>query len=136
MPMKKHENILVFYKKAPTYNPQMVEGKPYVWKAQRSGGVAGGMTGESAPIDNKGTRYPSSIIRVSQERGLHPTQKPVELMSYLIRTFTNPGDVVLDCTMGSGTTGVAALKASRQFVGIEINVEYFELASRRISEEL
>jgi site-specific DNA-methyltransferase (adenine-specific) len=136
MPMKKHENILVFYREQPVYNPQMVEGEPYKWNSVRTGGEAGGMSAKNIndPIDNKGTRYPSSVLRMKQERGLHPTQKPVELMEYLIRTYSNEGDTVLDCTMGSGTTGVAAVKSGRNFVGIELDNGYFKNASSRILE--
>ena len=133
MPMKKHENVLVFYRKAPVYNPQMVEGTPYRWNSRRSGGEAGGVKQlRETPIDNTGTRYPSSILRFKQERGLHPTQKPVGLMEWLVRTFSNEGDVVLDCTMGSGTTGVACVRAGRRFVGMERDPKYFQLSKKRI----
>ena len=133
MPMKKHENILVFYKSQPTYNPQMEKGKPYVWESKRSGGEAGGITGEqNNKIINMGVRYPSSVLKIKQERGLHPTQKPVELMKYLIKTFSNNNDIILDCTMGSGTTGVAALETERRFIGIELDNKYFTLAKYRL----
>jgi site-specific DNA-methyltransferase (adenine-specific) len=134
MPMKRHENILVFYEKAGTYNPQMTEGRPYKWSAKRSKSEAGGMArGKDAPIDNKGTRYPTSVLRFAQERGLHPTQKPVALMEWLIRTYSNEGETVLDCCMGSASTGVAALKTGRKFVGIEKDPLYYELAVNRLS---
>jgi|TARA_R110000868_G_scaffold343065_1_gene604034 site-specific DNA-methyltransferase (adenine-specific) len=133
MPMKKHEDILVFYRKAPTYNPQMEKGKPYKWNSNRSGGEAGSITqNKETPIDNTGTRYPSSVLRFKQERGLHPTQKPVDLMEWLIRSYTNEGEVVLDNTMGSGTTGVACRNCGRSFIGIEMNDEYFNMAKDRI----
>jgi len=133
MPMKKHENVLVFYNRKPTYNPQMRRGKPYKWNSRRSGGSAGGIKqSKETPIDNKGTRYPSSVLRFKQERNGHPTQKPVKLMSWIIRTYSKPGDLVLDFTMGSGTTGVAALQNKRRFIGIEINERYFDMASERI----
>lgn len=131
MPMKRHENILVFGRGV--YHPQMVEGKPYRWNSRRSGGEAGGIDQQGAtPIDNKGTRYPSSVLRFAQERGLHPTQKPVALMEWLIRTYSDPGACVLDITMGSGTTGVAAMNAQRCFVGMELDERYFALAEERI----
>jgi len=137
MPMKRHENILVFYGTAGVYNPQMSEGKPYKWSARRSGSQAGGMArGRDSAIDNKGTRYPTSVLRFPQERGLHPTQKPVPLMEWLIRTYSNPGDIVLDCCMGSGTTGIAAVRTGRRFVGIEKSTEYFRLARDRIRREV
>lgn len=134
-PMKCHEDILVFYRKKPTYNPQMTQGKPY-----------GGFSSETAKIgevyasaqskhrDNpEGTRYPRSVLRFAQERqGLHPTQKPVPLMEYLILTYSNPGEAVLDNCMGSGTTGVAAYNTGRNFIGIEQDPTYFETAQNRI----
>jgi site-specific DNA-methyltransferase (adenine-specific) len=135
MPMKRHENILVFYRKTPTYNPQMEKGKPYIWDSKRSGGEAGGIVGKNDKINNEGTRYPNSILRMKQERGLHPTQKPVELIRYLIRTYSNKHDIVMDCTMGSGTTGVAAVMENRHFIGMESDIIYFELATRRIRGE-
>lgn len=135
--MKRHEDILVFYRRKPTYRPQMVEGKPYKWNSCRSRGEAGGVKqGKETPIDNKGTRYPSSILRFPQERGLHPTQKPVALMEWLIQTYSNKKDVVLDCTMGSGTTGVACAKTGRSFVGVELDKDYFSTAQKRITRQL
>lgn len=135
MPMKKHEDILIFYKNAPIYNPQMETGKPYKWNAKRSGGEAGGISQtKETPIDNQGTRYPGSILRFPQERGLHPTQKPVSLMEWIVRTYSNENTIVLDCTMGSGTTGVAALRNNRHFIGIEMDKKYFQLAESRIRQ--
>ena len=133
--MRRFEEIVVFYKKQPTYNPQMEEGKPYKWNSKRSGGeITGIKYKEDTPIDNKGTRYPTNILEFNQERGLHPTQKPVELLRYLIRTYTNPGEIVLDNTMGSGSTGVAAALESREFIGIELDTQYFDIATQRIKE--
>lgn len=136
MPMKRHENILVFYKGKSTYNPQITEGnKSYKWNAKRSGGEAGGIIQKKeTPIDNKGTRFPISVQRFSQERGLHPTQKPVSMMEWLIKTYSNDGDTILDCTMGSGTTGVAAVNCNRDFIGIELDKPYFNIAEKRILE--
>ena len=137
MPMKKHENILVFCKKgAHTYNPQMVAGEPYKWNSSRSKGEAGGVKQSRAtPIDNQGTRFPGSVLEFKQERGLHPTQKPVDLMAWLVRAYSNAGDVVLDPTMGSGTTGVAALRERRAFIGVEKDSSHFATAKRRIGAE-
>jgi len=133
MPMKKHEDILVFYRNAPIYNPQMETGKPYKWNSKRSGGDAGGIGQiRETPIDNKGTRYPGSVLRFAQERGLHPTQKPVPLLEWLIRTYTNEGNVVLDPTMGSGSCGVACRNTNRSFIGFELDKEYFEIARERV----
>jgi site-specific DNA-methyltransferase (adenine-specific) len=134
MPMKRHENVLIFYRRQPTYNPQMGQGKPYTWNSRRTGGEAGGIRqAHETPIDNKGTRYPTSVLRFAQERGLHPTQKPVPLFEWLIKTYSNRGDVVFDCTMGSGTTGVAAVRAGRNFIGIERDERYFRIATDRIT---
>jgi site-specific DNA-methyltransferase (adenine-specific) len=134
MPMKAHEDILIFYRKQPTYNPQMVKGKPYVWDSTRTKGEASSLsiTGINERIESDGWRYPKSVIDCRQDRGLHPTQKPVKLFAYLIKTYSNPGDTVLDCTMGSGTTGVAAKETGRKFVGIEIEDKYFKIACERI----
>lgn len=135
MPMKRHENILVFQRGKGVYNPQMVEGRPYKWNSRRTGGEAGGISQKSeTPIDNKGTRYPHSVLRFSQERGLHPTQKPVALMEWLIKTYSNVGHHVLDITMGSGSTGVAAINQERYFTGIELDSDYFEIAASRVRE--
>ena len=79
-----------------------------------------------------GTRYPKTVLRFKQEKGFHPTQKPVALMEYLINTYSNPNDVVLDNTMGSGTTGVACKNLGRSFIGIEKEEKYFEIAKSRI----
>jgi site-specific DNA-methyltransferase (adenine-specific) len=136
-PMKCHEDILVFYQRRPTYNPQMTQGKPY-----------GGFSSETATIgevynsakskhrDNpEGTRYPRSVLRFAQERGgLHPTQKPVPLMEYLVLTYSNPGEIVLDNCMGSGTTGVACQNTDRNFIGIEKDPSYFETAKSRLNQ--
>lgn len=130
-PMKAHENVLVFYRAQCTYNPQMTPGETYA--------VGGG----ASRVDNYGKfstkrendgsmRYPRSIQKFTTETGLHPTQKPVPLFEYLIRTYTNEGDTVLDNTMGSGTTGVAAVNTGRDFIGIEKDPGYFQIAQRRI----
>jgi len=136
MPMKKHENVLIFCRKGGhTYHPQMEAGKPYKWNSRRTKGEAGGVGQDrDTPIDNEGTRYPGSVLSFKQERGLHPTQKPVELMAWLIRTYSNPGEVVLDPTMGSGTTGVAAAIEGRRFIGIERDATHFATSARRIGQ--
>jgi len=136
-PLRSVENISVFYKKQCTYNPIMGVGKPY---KSKSGGNTkiyekGGL--KSIVTDNKGTRYPHSIISIKgdlkKEMGLHPTQKPVALMEYLIKTYTNENETVLDFTMGSGSTGVAAKNLNRNFIGIEQDEKYFEIAKERIN---
>ena len=137
--MKAHENILVFYKKLPTYNPQKTTGHTPVHsytKHQDDGsnygktliGISGGGSTE---------RYPRSVQVFKtdkQKEALHPTQKPVDLLEYLIKTYTNEGETVLDNTMGSGSTGVAAVRTNRNFVGIELDDTYFEIANKRIKD--
>jgi len=143
MPMKWHENILVFYSNLPTYNPQMVETKKrrdVIDKINRDEGVYG-KTGEKDGYiyDNKGLKHPSTIIKVNnanQRKKVHPTQKPVALMEYLIKTYTNENETVLDFTMGSGTTGVACKNLGRDFIGIELDEKYFKIAEDRIEGQL
>jgi site-specific DNA-methyltransferase (adenine-specific) len=139
-PMKEHEDVCVFYRRAPTYRPQMEERigsrKGRVTTTVDSGrtnSVYGTQAGRGVlPVAE--FRYPRSIQRFKRERGLHPTQKPVALLEYLIRTYTNEGETVLDATMGSGSTGVAAINTGRRFIGIERDPGYFEIAQKRIAE--
>ena len=138
-PAKLHENILVFYKKQPTYNPQMQEGKPYSDKPRkRTMGVINDAIGMKKAIENKGERYPSSVQKFSNGNNgtQHPTQKPIELFEYLIKTYTNENETVLDNTMGSGTTGVACKNTNRRFIGIEKDDKYFEIAENRIKQAI
>lgn len=138
MPLKSHENILVFYRKKPTYNPQMWCSTPYsgfVSDSSKIGEVYGKQ--QSKHRDNpEGSRFPKTVLKYKQEKGLHPTQKPVGLMEYLIKTYTNEGDTVLDNTMGSGTTGLACKRNNRKFIGIEKDINYFEIAKQRINEHV
>ena len=131
-PLKVHEDICVFYKKQCTYNPQMTMGKPYISGKGDSGEVTGKV--KKIQTKNTGTRYPKSIIRFNRERGLHPTQKPVSLFEYLIKTYTNEGDLVLDNCMGSGTTAIACINTNRNYIGFEISKEYCDIANERISK--
>ena len=134
MPMKNHENILVFYKKLPTYNPQMTKGTPYT---QKSGKASSNYNPqERVTTVNEGYRYPLTVQRFNNERGLHPTQKPVALFEYLIKTYTNEGETVLDNCMGSGTTAIAAINTNRNYIGFELDEEYYNLANERISKTL
>ena len=137
MPLKNHENVLVFYRKKPTYNPQMWFSTPYSGFSSDTktiGEAHGG--GKSKHRDNPdGSRYPKTVQKFKQEKGLHPTQKPTVLMEYLIKTYTNEGDIVLDNTMGSGTTGVAAKNLGRDFIGIELDENYFQIAKERIEKQ-
>jgi len=134
-PMKCHENILVFYDKQPTYIPQMWYGSPYKgFCGNKSLGEVYGENTKSKHRNNPdGTRYPLSVQKFSgSKEGLHPTQKPVELMEYLIKTYTNENEIVLDFTMGSGTTGVACKNLNRNFIGMEKDETYFNIAKQRI----
>lgn len=137
MPLKKHENIVVFYKKLPTYNPQKTHGKPYGNK-RRTGYDSQGVYKGTQLIhktNETGDRFPTSIIDFSnfnRNDRFHPTQKPTALLEYLIRTYTNQGEVVLDNCMGSGSTGVACVNTGRDFIGIEKDDKYFEVAEERI----
>lgn len=136
--MRAHEDILVFYGKPPIYNPQMTHGHERktalkVDRGRKLSDCYGDQSGETS-YDST-SRYPRSVIKTStdkQKSKLHPTQKPVALMEYLIKTYTNEGETVLDFTMGSGTTGVAAKNLNRNFIGIELDDKYFEIAKDRI----
>lgn len=140
MPLKAHENILCFYKALPTYNPIMSQGhaRKTVKGESRSSNQSEIWNKVEKFVDYDSTeRYPRSIIRFKSDRykqALHPTQKPVALMEYLIKTYTNPGELVLDCVIGSGTTAIAALNTGRNFIGIEKDENYFEVATKRIKE--
>lgn len=140
MPMKAHENILVFYDRLPKYHPVKTTGhqRRIVVRRRVSGGEVYGAQRPGDVYDST-ERYPRSVITFSTDKRkapLHPTQKPVALLEYLIKTYSDPGDIVLDNTMGSGSTGVAALRTGRRFIGIEKYLKYFEIATRRISEEM
>lgn len=136
MPMRIHEEILIFYKSLPIYNPQKSKGKAYIDKQHENNHGSNYSTISRIPTINTGDRHPHTIIKISNDDTgtLHPTQKPVKLMEYLIRTYTNEGNLVLDNCMGSGTTGVACKNLNRRFIGMEMNPEYFNIASKRISQ--
>ncbi len=136
MPLKNTETISIFYKHLPMYNPQMKSGKPYVQRGSKSEPTTNyGKFNRNWKIINNGTRYPLKTIRFnSPMRTVHPTQKPVSLLKYLIKTYTNEGMTVLDNTMGSGSTGVAAKQLNRNFIGMELDKKYFEIAKQRINE--
>ena len=141
MPMKRHENISVFYKKQPTYNKQYRQGQAYKRKRKNAKGVGEYASSSYQRIEtvNDGNHNPCSILPIEggnrSEKGFHPTQKPVELIRWLVRTYTNEGDLVLDNCMGSGTTAVACIKEKRHFIGYEITKEYFDIAQERIKQE-
>ena len=135
MPLKAHEQILIFYPKLPTYNKQRRLGfgnysrSYYTARSDNYDGF------KSQPIYvTDGTRDPIDVLNFKIERGHHPTQKPVLLLEWLIKTYTNAGDTVLDNTMGSGSTGVACVNTGRNFIGMELNADYFATAQARIKE--
>lgn len=141
MPLRQHEQIAVFYKKLPVYNPQFSQGKPqhsmgaaYLEKSRKNRNYGGY---EAKEDDRKGSteKYPTSIIRIQKPHSSicqHSTQKPVDLLEYLIRTYTDEGETVLDNCMGSGTTGVACANTGRNFIGIELDETYFHIAKGRV----
>ncbi|MDC5108738.1 site-specific DNA-methyltransferase [Acinetobacter baumannii] len=136
-PMRAHENILVFYKQQPTYNPIKTFG--HQRQKSRRKDIGSECYGKTLKLNDYDSteRYPRSVQVFSsdkQKSNFHPTQKPVALCEYLIRTYTNEGETVLDNTMGSGTTGVACVNTCRSFIGIEQEQKYFEIAQERIAQ--
>jgi len=139
--MKWHENVLIFYKNLPIYNPQMREGHSYKkvhYLQKREKGIYG-KTGEKDKhiSENNGLLHPKTVIEVSNpnHKSLHPTQKPTELFEYLIKTFSKEGDVVLDNCIGCGTTAISCQRTKRKFIGIELEEDYFNIAVKRLSQE-
>jgi len=139
MPMKAHENILVFYKKLPTYNPQKTTGhKPSNTSGRRLKETTNYGKFEQIISGGQTTRYPRSVQKVnvvnSQHGIIHPTQKPLSLIEYMIRTYTNESDLILDNTCGSGTTGLGAKNLKRNYIMMEQDPKYFEIAKARVGE--
>lgn len=138
-PLRITEDVCVFYRRQPKYNPQMTQGVPYRSVSGKSASSANyGQQEYGVVTENNGTRYPRNLLRIAvsrkEEGRVHPNQKPVALMEYFIKTYSNAGDVVLDNCMGSGTTGVAAVSLGRFFIGMERNPDYFSVAQQRIQE--
>ena len=136
-PLKAHENILVFYKHLPTYNKQYWYSTPYKCtnkKRTHSNNYGTYSTNVGGEGSEDGKRYPLSVLKFNSDRGLHPTQKPVALLEWLIKTYTNENDIVLDNCMGSGSTGVACINTNRKFIGIELDDKYFDIAFNRIQD--
>ncbi len=132
-PLRNHEEILVFYRKQCVYNPQMREGKPYVAKA----GTKSSNYGKQIDVitTNTGERYPLTVVHFTRDKSkVHPTQKPVALWEYLIKTYTNPGDLVLDNCAGSGTTAVACKQTGRRYLCIEKDRDYWLKACERVNQ--
>lgn len=135
-PYKVHEIISVFSKATHKYFPQMTDGKPYISGKGTSGDITGNV--QKVQTKNDGKRYPRSVQKFCTEKNKskHPTQKPVDLLEYLIRTYTNEGETVLDFTMGSGSTGVACINTNRKFIGIELDEQYFKISCGRVKQAL
>ena len=132
MPMKNHEDVLVFYAKQPTYNPQGVKAFNKITRRGNNGECYGKSGNENL---QELTGYPRTVQQFNSEsKTVHSTQKPVALMEYLIKTYTNEGETVLDFTCGSGTTGVACVNLNRNFIGIELDENYFNIAKERIEK--
>jgi len=136
MPLKVHENICIFYDQLPTYNPQMRQGfKPYACRDKGNSKNYGKMSG-NVLSESKGERYPIDVVKFNRDKDkVHPTQKPVDLIAYLVRTYSNEGDTILDNCMGSGTTAIAAIREKRHFIGFELNKEYYKKACERVKLE-
>jgi site-specific DNA-methyltransferase (adenine-specific)/modification methylase len=143
MPLRNHEDIVIFYDKLPTYNPQMRTGFPNHTRGHGGGKLKNGCYGKFDPWARSEVitteKFPLSIIDIAKEHDVnkqfHPTQKPVDLLRYLVLTYTNEGDTVLDNCMGSGTTAIACIKERRHFIGFELNKEYYDKACKRIKAE-
>ena len=136
-PLKRYEIVSVFYKSKPTYNPQMMQGKPYKKTGDYSSKIYG-TDKVKKHGKNNGERYPFNILQYKgddKKNGfLHPTQKPIALLEYLIKTYTNEGDVVLDNCMGSGSTCVACVNTGRHYIGFELDPQYYDIACKRLDE--
>lgn len=138
MPLKAHENILIFYKKLPVYNPQKTQNHTPVhsYTKYQDDGSNYGKTSVGISGGGSTERYPRSVILFKsdkQKQALHPTQKPVALCEYLIKTYTNECDIVLDNCMGSGTTAIACINTNRQYIGFELDTNYYNIALERIN---
>ena len=141
MPMRAHEDICVFYRKPPTYNPQMVQGTPYdKGKAHRPTNVYGKQKGKIHVKSESGLRYPRTVqyFKTAESEGkvFHSTQKPLALFEYLIKTYTNEGELILDNCIGSGTTALACINTNRNYIGMEIELEFYNIAKKRIKQTL
>tara|TARA_R100001369_G_scaffold26639_1_gene48003 strand:- start:794 stop:1534 length:741 start_codon:yes stop_codon:yes gene_type:complete len=141
MPLRKHEDVSVFYRKLPKYNPQKINKNKNNVRPDKKVATSTECYGTFDPnaprTDSINIAFPHSVLKFNNSttggsRGLHPTQKPIALMEYLIKTYTDEGETVLDFTMGSGTTGVACVNTNRDFIGIELDKDYFRVAKDRI----
>ena len=138
MPLRNHEDIMVFYRKPPVYNPQMIVGEQNHSKGNLNKNTTNNCYGkfDNVETDLSGLKYPKSILNFDRPHPpVHPTQKPVELMEWLIKTYTNEGEIVLDFTAGSGTTGIACMNLNRKCVLIEKEEKYCEIIVNRLKEK-
>ena len=145
MPLRRHEQVAVFYKHLPTYNPQFTQGKPLHSKgtSYKEKELTNNNYGDFKATDDDRAgsteKYPTSIMKFQKPHPsvcVHPTEKPVALLEYLVKTYTNEGDVVLDNCMGSGSTGVACQNTNREFIGMELDEDCYKLACERIKKEV
>ena len=146
MPLRAHENILIFYGALPTYNPQHWFDKPYqkpLWQGKVTGNYSQQQHRRDISYENPtGKRYPLDVVQFynpmthTNTTSIHPQRKPTALLEYLIRTYTNEGELVLDATMGSGSTGVAAINTNRRFIGFETETKFYDIARKRIDEAI
>lgn len=138
MPLRVHENVLVFYKRLPAYNPQKTKGKPYKARPHRQSTNYGVFNSNFLTENNNRDRYPRDVIKFDNNGKIygkvHPTQKPVDLCEYFIKTYTKENETVLDFVMGSGTTGIACKNLNRNFIGVELDENYFNIAIERIGD--
>jgi site-specific DNA-methyltransferase (adenine-specific) len=133
MPLKVHENVLVFYKNSPSYTPQKTQGKPY--KKHKGGHVCEHYGRYVQDVGNlEGLYHPKSILNFPKRKGLHPTEKPIDLLEWLIKSYSKEGDVVLDNTFGCGSCAIACLNTKRRFIGWEMNERYYDTAIVRIDK--
>ena len=143
MPLRNHEDILIFYKKLPTYNPQMEDcddSKKLHSRGSLSRKQQNNCYGDYKAVQSDITnqKYPKSVLNIQPEHKdfFHPSQKPVELLEWLVKTYTNPGEVVLDSCMGSGSTCIACINTGRKYIGMELSQKYYDVATGRINDRI
>jgi site-specific DNA-methyltransferase (adenine-specific) len=136
-PLRNHENILVFAKKQTTYNPQMTQGTPYTRAPAKMSfhSTIGRFLCKNGKDNTTGLRFPKTVLKFAMEQGKHTTQKPVPLIEWLIKTYSNEGDLIVDNTMGSGTTAVACINTGRRFIGWEMDEKYYNIANERVKQQ-
>ena len=132
-PMRRYEDIMVFCKGNGIYNPIKMPGTPYKWNSKRSGGKTQNINyKKDKPIENNGLRYPTNVLEFKQERGYHPTQKPVSLCEHILRLYTNENDLMLDTFSGSGSLCLAAKRINRRYIGCELDENMVKISKERL----